>query len=396
MSLRWPAAWLVATFASNALVQVAVTLARPVSTYRLLALHADATAVGAIAVAFALPPMLLAIFLGRWSDRSHPGLMMTVASCLAGGSTLLMARSTSVVEIGFCTALLGIGHLGAVVASQSIVAQGSTVDEGINRFGMLTLSAAVGQMTGPLLGGLLAQADGQHADLASTSLSLTVGGLVGLVAVPAAAITLRARSPVARGERVEPVPARRMVRIRGMPAALLASFAAKGSADLLLAYLPLLGAAVGIGATGVGLLLSLNAAGSFLSRAAMPWLVRRVRPLRLVVVSTAASAVFVALLPLGRDLAVLAGPMALLGFLLALTQTITMVRVVALVPEHSRGSALGLRLAGNRVGQVTVPGLAGLLAGATGIASVFYLLGVVLAGITLAVLRFGRSGQDST
>jgi MFS family permease len=380
-------AWLAATFASNALVQVAVTLARPVSTYRLLAVGADATAVGIVAAAFALPPLLLAVRFGRWSDRSHPGLMLIVSVGLASGATLLAAAATSVVGIGVCTAVLGLGHLGTVVATQSLVAQGSTVDEGINRFGLLTLSAALGQMAGPLLGGLLAGG----ADLASTSHSLTVGGLVGLVALPAAVITLLlARSPVARGARsASPVTARRMVRIAGMPAALLASFASKGTADLLLAYLPLLGAALGIGATGVGVLLSVNAAASLLSRAAMPWLVRRVARVRLVVVSTVVSAVCVALLPFGGVPLLLAAPMAALGFLLALTQTITMVWVVALVPADSRGSALGLRLAGNRLGQVAVPGLAGLLAGPAGIAPVFYLLGAVLVGSAAVVARHG-------
>jgi MFS family permease len=376
---------LAATFASNALVQVAVTLARPVSTYRLLAVGADAAAVGVVAAAFALPALLLAVRLGRWSDRSHPGVMLTVSVGLASGATLLAAGTTSVVGIGVCTAVLGLGHLGTVVATQSLVAQGSTVDEGVTRFGLLTLSAALGQLTGPLLGGLVAAS----GDLAATSRGLAVGGLVGLAAVPAAVVTLWARSPVTRGARPRPVPARRMVRIAGMPAALLSSFASKGAGDLLLAYLPLLGAALGVGATGVGVMLSVNAAASLLSRAAMPWLVRRVSRLRLVVVSTAASAACVALLPLGREPVLLAVPMAVLGFLLALTQTITMVWVVALVPADSRGSALGLRLAGNRLGQLTVPGLAALLAGAAGVAPVFYLLAAVLAGSAAVVARYG-------
>ncbi|GAB3452480.1 MFS transporter [Actinophytocola sediminis] len=386
-----PVAWLAATFASNALVQVAVTLARPMSTYRLLAVDADATAVGVVAAAFALPPLLLAVRLGRWSDHSHPGLMLIVSVALASGATLLAATATSVVGIGVCTAVLGLGHLGTVVATQSLVAKRSTVDEGVNRFGLLTLSAALGQMAGPLLGGLLAGG----ADLASTSRSLTVGGLVGLVALPAAVATLLlARAPVGR-QRQRPLPANRMVRIAGMPAALLVSFASKGTADLLLAYLPLLGAALGIGATGVGVLLSVHAAASLLSRAAMPWLVRRVAWVRLVVVSMAVSAVCVALLPLGGVPVLLAAPMAVLGFLLALTQTITMVWVVALVPADSRGSALGLRLAGNRLGQVAVPSLAGLLAGAAGISPVFYLLAAVLAVSAATVARHGQDPRTN-
>jgi hypothetical protein len=50
---------------------------------------------------------------------------------------------------------------------------------------------------------------------------------------------------------------------------------------------------------------------------------------------------------------------------------------------------LGLRLAGNRLGQLTVPGLAGLLAGVAGVAPVFYQLSAVLAGIAAVVARYG-------
>lgn len=207
-----PVAWLAAAFVSNALVQVAVTLARPVSTYRLLAVGADATAVGVVAAAFALPPLLLAARLGRWSDRSHPGLMLIVSVVLASSATLL-------------------------------------------------------------------------------------------------------------------------------------------------------------------------------ARAATPWLARRMARVRLVVVSTVVSAACVALLPLGGAPVLLAALMAALGFLLALTQTITMVWVVALVPADSRGSALGLRLAGNRLGQVAVPGFAGLLVGAASISPVFYLLGAVLVGSAVVVAQ---------
>jgi hypothetical protein len=60
--------WLVGTVLSIFLLQVAVTLARPVSTYRLLALGAAGTTLGLTAACFALPPMLFAVRWGRWSE----------------------------------------------------------------------------------------------------------------------------------------------------------------------------------------------------------------------------------------------------------------------------------------------------------------------------------------
>jgi hypothetical protein len=60
---------------------------------------------------------------------------------------------------------------------------------------------------------------------------------------------------------------------------------------------------------------------------------------------------------------------------------------VGLVSPSSRGSALGLRLASNRVGQVAVPGLAGLVSGSAGVAAVFYVLAVSLGLIAAVVVR---------
>jgi MFS family permease len=390
---RTPPGWLVAVLVSHFFVQLTVSLARPVSTYRLLAFGADATAVGLVAASFALPPMVLAMVFGRFTDRRRPGLMFVSGALVASSSTLLMARADSVWEVGLWTALLGIGHLGVVVGAQSIVAFGGTRGDGLTGFGLLTMSAAFGQIAGPLLGGYFSQSSGTTPTLSSTSLSLNVAGIIGLLAVPFAAGTLRVRSPHSRGEDVDVVArltTRQMLRTVGMPAALLASFGAKGSLDLVTAYLPLLGAQHSIPAGRVGILLGLGSAASLLARVSMPWLVRRTRTEPLMALTTFVSACCVALFPLARDFLALAVVMTMLGYLLAMSQTVTMVWVAALAAPSSRGSALGLRLASNRVGQVAVPGLAGLLSGSAGVTSVFYVLAGTLLGIAAVVIRAVR------
>lgn len=388
----WLPLWLVATLVSQFFVQLTVSLSRPVSSYRLLAFGADARAVGLVAASFALPPMLLAIGFGRFTDRHRPGVLLVTGTSLAMAAAFLMSRAGSVLELGACTALLGIGHLGVVVGAQSLVAHGDVRGDGLTGFGLLTMSAAFGQIAGPLIGGLLSQSSGPAPTVASTGLSLQVAALLCVLGVPFAALTLRVRPVALHGGSgaVAPETVRAMLRIRGMPAALLASFGAKGSVDLVTAYLPLLGIALGLRAGAVGLLLSLSAGASLAARVSMPWLVRHTRTVRLMAFTTLASGVCVALLPLGRNVVLLATVMVVLGYLLALSQTVTMVWVVGLVSSSSRGSALGMRLASNRVGQVAVPGLAGLLSPSAGVAAVFYLLAAALAMIAGVVGRSAR------
>jgi MFS family permease len=66
------------------------------------------------------------------------------------------------------------------------------------------------------------------------------------------------------------------------------------------------------------------------------------------------------------------------GFCLGLGQPITMTLVSTAVPDSWRGSALAVRLVGNRVGQVAMPLLAGLVAAPLGPAGAIWFTCAVL------------------
>ena len=202
--------------------------------------------------------------------------------------------------------------------------------------------------------------------------------------------------------RAEPVW--RLLRRRGMPAALMTSFSAKSGVDLLLVYVPLLGVAVGLTSSQVGILLGISSSGALLARAATPLFVRRIPTLKLTVIATvvavlvggaAAVATMVAatcllVLALSHNLAPMMVAMSVLGFALGLSQTTTMDWVVNLVDPTSRGSALGLRVATNRLGQVFVLAAAGAVSQLWGVETAFALLAVVMfatAGAGIASAR---------
>jgi predicted MFS family arabinose efflux permease len=186
--------------------------------------------------------------------------------------------------------------------------------------------------------------------------------------------TIRATTMrVGRAERVWS-----LLRIRGMAPALLTSFSAKGAADLMLVYMPLLGIALGFSAQEVGMLLGISSGGAMFARAGTPLLARRMPVLKLTTRATVVAALCLLALPLSERFAVLAVLSALLGFSLGLTQTTTMAWVVGLVGDTSRGSALGLRVSTNRLGQAVVLAAAGAVSGALGVTSAFVLLGSIM------------------
>jgi MFS family permease len=116
-------------------------------------------------------------------------------------------------------------------------------------------------------------------------------------------------------------------------------------------------------------------------------MVGRLGRIRLLAASAAGSALLTVALPLAGDVIMLGSLLAAAGFLLGIGQPLTMSMVVQAVPEGTRGTALAIRLTGNRFGQVATPAAAGLVAGAAGVAAAFWLLGGLLGLAALAVVR---------
>jgi MFS family permease len=389
-----PPLWLVGTVASIFLLQVAVTLARPVSTYRLLALGADGTTLGLTAACFAIPPMLLAVSFGRWTERHHPAILMVLGFVVAAVGAFALVVVTAIPAFALATTALGIGHMSGTIGGQSIMAQAQSTLTRISRFGTLTTISALGQIVGPVLGGVII-GHTQDPSLASTSSALEVAAWVFVAGLPAAAIAMRTtiQQSTVRTGKAERIWG--LLRHRGMPAALMTSFSAKGGNDLLLVYVPLLGASVGLSSSQVGILLGISSSGALLARAATPWFVRRIPSVNLTVVATVIAALCLLVVALSHNLTPMMLAMSVLGFALGLTQTTTMDWVVDLVDDTSRGSALGMRVATNRVGQTFILAAAGAVSQWFGVEAAFALLAFVMLGTAGAGALSARSGAHS-
>jgi MFS family permease len=390
-----PPVWLIGTVASIFLLQVAVTLARPVSTYRMLALGADGTTLGLTAACFAIPPMLFAVSLGRWTEKHHPAILLVLGFVVAAAGAFALVFIEAIPAFAIATTALGIGHTTGTIGGQSIMAQAQSSLARISRFGALTTISALGQIVGPVLGGVII-GHSDTPDLASTSSALQVAAWVFVAGLPAAAIAMRTttiqKSTVRTGK---PERVGGLLRIRGMPAALMTSFSAKGGNDLLLVYVPLLGAAVGLSSSQVGILLGISGSGALFARAATPWFVRRIPSVNLTVVATVVAALCLLVVGLSHHLTPMMLAMSVLGFAIGLTQTTTMDWVVDLVDDTSRGSALGMRVATNRVGQTVILAAAGVASQWFGVEAAFALLALVMLVTAGAGALSSRGGAQS-
>src|SRR6266540_3757423 len=368
--------------------QAAVYLVRPTTSYRLLGLGHGATAVGLVAAAFALVPLFLAIPLGRRADRRHGGRLLLVGCAVQVGGCLLLAAGRSTYALAGASAVVGVGHLALALGSQAVVARESDDERHDQHFALLTAGVSMGQLAGPLFGGLLlGQRSGTALISATTRAMLVAAAIAGLATLFA---FVAERDRVDGGESDETRTAGNVAAIigtRGVPAGIFASVAVLSAADVFTAYMPVLGEQRNIGPVAIGVLLAIRAGASLASRVGIGVLVRRVGRLRLITISATAAAAAFAGFTLSDTVLVLFVLSALAGFGLGFGQPLSMTMVVQLVPEQARATALAIRLTGNRIGQVAAPALAGVVAGSGGAGPVFWLLSGVLLTSAVAVQR---------
>jgi MFS family permease len=298
--------WLARILAGVVLTQAALYLARPVTSYRALALGADARAVGLITAAFALVPLVVAVPLGRASDRWRPGWLLTGGIALGALACALLGMAATLPGLALASAVLGLGHLALTLAGQSLIARQSGDALHDRDFGLYAAAASTGQLIGPALAGIALSAAGRSLEDATTLAFLVAAGLMAL-AVPTSLGTDRlARAGRPRdAEEGRPLRAGELIGTRGVPAGMFASLAILATVDVLTAYLPVLGTQRGIPPALIGGLLSLRAATSILSRVLIPWMVGRLGRVRLLAASAAGSALLTAALPLAGDIIVL-------------------------------------------------------------------------------------------
>jgi MFS family permease len=101
---------------------------------------------------------------------------------------------------------------------------------------------------------------------------------------------------------------------------------------------------------------------------------------RLLVVSTAVPAITVAPIPLLDSVPLLFAIVVAAGFGLGLGQPLSLIWIAETTPTDMRGTAVGVRLSGNRLGQLAIPAIVGGVVGSTGIGAVFVAMAIMLAG----------------
>jgi MFS family permease len=389
---RRPAAILF-VLAHAVVIQLVTFAMRPTLSYAVLDAGGAAPLLGLVIAAFAVPALLLALPAGHVIDRvgERPALLFGAGALIIATVVATLARS-SVVLLLIATMLLGVGHLLSVIGEQAIVANTTKRGHYDSRFGHFTFASAIGQTVGPLLLAL----PGGTVETPPVALIFT---LCGGFSVLLLAISLFVRSSTRVNIASRPrmlSSALSLLRTRGLPRALLAGSIVLASVDLFLTYLPALGHERKIAAAVISVMLVIRSMLSMFSRLFLGPMVRAFGRRRLMVWSIAISAIALIGFALPLPISLLMVLTATYGFAIGTCQPITMSWISELATPGTRGLAMSLRLASNRLGQTLFPSLLGIAAAATGAAGVFVATGVVLFGGAWSGAAVGEVEEDLT
>jgi MFS family permease len=369
-----------------AFTHIVIAVVRVSTSYRSIELELNVVWLGAISAAFAILPIFVALKVGRFIDRGYDAHAAWI------GSTLLLTACVclwlwpiSAWHLLVFTILLGTGHMFMMASQQMLTLRSAARRKRESAFGYFMVAISIGQGLGPLIVGWV----GRGTTVAPTGELFAIGVVAATLCV-AFGLALRPRPRTAQpaGEG-PPTPVMELLRVPGLLPVLIASVVTVTASDLLIIYLPLLGAERHIDASHIGFLLLTKSTAALIARALYARMIYAFGrgPLTLGSALVAAGAFALLVVP---SLPVMYVAAVAIGLGLGIASTLTLSGVAEFSPRHARGTAMTLRITGNRIGLVLMPFVAGVVAAGTGVLGIFVLNALTLATCALALQRGPR------
>ncbi len=368
----------------SCLTQTAGNLIRVTIVYRALELELSIILLGLITATYALLPAFLAIPLGRFMDRGHDSSVCWMGTSLKIVASLgFILVPPSAASLFLFTGLFGLGHMFNIGATQIVCVRSARADRRDFAFGNYMIANSIGHTSGPLILSFAALGTASPPTqflfiicAALTSISL----LIAFLMRPAPRATQKKREEAA-------IPMAELLRKPGIPVLLAIGIITVTAIDLMPVYLPVLGKETGIAVFHIGLILTTRSIASLVARIFFSTLVYRFGRQRMFVASLLISTIGFGTFALPVPVEALYGASVLFGFGMGLATTLSVTSLVNAAPAEARATVISLRMFGNRIAQIALPALAGLLASVTGAAGVFAVLATGLAAATHTIQK---------
>lgn len=365
-------------------------------SYRAIESGADTAFIALLAASLAAPGLIAALAVGRISDRVGGAVLTAVGTLVMIASTALLLWVPGLPILLIASAVIGLGSLALAVGQQTFVAhrtRGTASDGG---FATLTAAASFGQLVGPPLVTITASltVSGVDATGVNTAAGFVVAIVCSVLSLPLCVILHRAdRGDSAITDRSEkPTSAVALLATPGLWRSLVVSSLILVTVDLVYAFVPVWANERNVDAVAVGWLLALRALVSVMSRFGLARLIGAFGRKPLLIGAMGIGLISLVVLPFANAWAAIA-VMIGLGICLGLPQPLTMAWVIHLTRDRDHGAALGLRMTGNRLAQVSVPIVVGAFATPLGVAGIFWANAVLLLFSSVLVVYSDPDGR---
>jgi len=323
----------------------------------LYGLHLDAspTFLGFIIAIGSLFPMLLASYAGRLSDRININYLLSIGMLGTALSLFMLYFIQNNLYILLVVQLIfGLFQIVTVVSSQNLIGAISTPDTRTKNFGTYTLGVSIANLIGPLIvGGAI--------DYFTYS---TAYMILGIFAIIPGLFFLFIPIKKKEKEKIEEVEDSSFLQLLFDPQ-LRKVFITSGviltGVGLFEFYFPIYTDSIGLSASVIGLLVSINALAFILSRLFMQTLQSKFSPAQIIggCLLIAATAFF--LIPFMKTVPLLLIISFIMGLGLGCCQPLSIVMAYDSSPTGHTGEVLGIRLTVNKAVQFSVPIIFGSL-----------------------------------
>jgi MFS family permease len=337
-----------------------------------LKLGADASIVGLLIACYAVPPLLLAVYVGRVADRTGMRLPMTVGATFVALAMLTGALWGALATLFVVATLVGIGFALYMICSQNLV--GALEGDRARNYSILTIGYSVSNILGPMAAGYSIDYSGHAATLL----------LFAFFPLPAVAILFFHRSLTRVNAAPAPDARRRatdLLRNGPLMRTILISGLQMATWELYLFFVPIYGHSIGISPSAIGNILGSFAVATFVVRFAMPALTTRVRVSTLLSLAMVTAAAASVLFPFLQSVPALLAVSFVIGLGMGSGHPLSLTLSYERSPAGRSGEATGLRVTATNLARVAVPALTGLFSAALGPAALLWLNATVLAGI---------------
>ncbi|TDF94862.1 MFS transporter [Paenibacillus piri] len=370
-----------------------MSVAQPFFTLYADALGASTALIGFIVTLRSLLPMFIAMPIGQMIDTLGPMQMTKIGCLLLMASLAMMSWSTTLTVLGLSQVLLGASMIIMASSLQVLASEGEQDREkrnkNINRFSMWN---SVGNMAGPLLGGLVVSYFGsslwsyRSAFIASFITCTICFVLVSLVKTKDGPGKLtRTRELFQPKEMLNSyISGIHLTRNRSVQFGLVGTFLIMFIQALYGSFIPLYLNGNGYSAFVISMVVSLIGLSGFVSRFLLGQFMRRTTLEHILIYAGCIASLCLILIPLvSFHLIGIIIITFLLGSAIGMNLPVTVMIMVDDTKESERGKVMGLRLLTNRLSQMTAPAMFGLLGQAFGLTAAFYTGGGVLLATML-------------